>query len=249
MRIDCLGTVGYHPNRSRQTSAYLLPESGLLLDAGSGLFRLPERLETDSLDILLSHAHLDHTIGLTFLLDVFYQRPVGQLRIWAEAAKITAVREHLFDQLLFPAQLDAEWLAIDERPEFQIGDVQCSWLPQEHPGGSVAYRLTWPDGKRLIYATDTTGNTSDSYRSWSEDTDLLMHECYFRDDSAEWAQKTGHSWVARVIEVAQATRPKKLLLTHLNPLETSSDPVGIDQIRSQLDCEVILAEDELVVEF
>ena len=249
MRLHCLGTVGYHPNSDRHTSCYFLPESGIVLDAGSGIFRLPDLIETDSLDILLSHAHLDHTIGLTFLLDVLYQRPVQQLRIWGEADKIAAVREHLFSELIFPAQLDAQWIAIDDQPSFQIGDATVSWRPQDHPGGTVAYRIDWPSGQRVVYVTDTTGDTSDEQAAWSENANLLMHECYFRDSAAEWAQTTGHSWTGRVIEVTAAAKPKKLLLTHINPIELSDDPVDLDSIRSSLECEVVLAADQMVVDF
>ena len=73
MRLHCLGTVGYHPNDSSHTSCYFLPQSGILLDAGTGIFRLAKLIETDSLDVLLSHAHLDHSFGLTFLLDVLFE--------------------------------------------------------------------------------------------------------------------------------------------------------------------------------
>ena len=112
MRLHCLGTVGYHPNDTRHTSCYFLPESGILLDGGTGAFRLTKLIETDTLDVLLSHAHLDHTFGLTFLLDVLFERPVRMVRIWGESAKIQAVREHLFHELIFPAPLSAQWMPI-----------------------------------------------------------------------------------------------------------------------------------------
>lgn len=249
MRLHCLGTVGYHPNDSRHTSCYFLPQSGILLDAGTGIYRLANWIETETLDILLSHAHLDHTVGFTFLLDVLFQRPVERLRIWGEAEKLAAVRDHLFHDLIFPVPLKAEWIAIDESDELKIGEVAITWRPQVHPGGSVAYRLDWPDGKRLVYATDTTGDTSDEHAQWSRSADLLMHECYFRDPASEWAIKTGHSWTSRVAEVAAASMPKKLLLTHINPLENSDDPIDIEAIRARVEGEVTLATDGLVVEF
>jgi ribonuclease BN (tRNA processing enzyme) len=220
-----------------------------MLDAGTGVFRLAKLIETDSLDVLLSHAHLDHSFGLTFLLDVLFERPVKQLRIWCQSDKITAIRDHLFHELIFPAQLDAHWMPIDDRREFEIGDTKIAWRPQNHPGGSVAYRLDWPSGKRLVYASDTTGDTSDEHTEWSREADLLMHECYFRDDASQWALKTGHSWTSRVAEVAAASKPKKLLLTHINPLETSNDPVEIETIRSRVESEVLVASDGLTLDF
>jgi ribonuclease Z len=249
MRLHCLGTVGYHPNDSRHTSCYFLPESGILLDGGTGIYRLAKLIETETLDLLLSHAHLDHTVGLTFLLDVLFERPVERLRIWGESEKIAAVRDHLFHELIFPVPLNAEWIPIDDQSEFRIGEIDVGWRQQEHPGGSVAYRLDWPQGKRLVYATDTTGDTSGEHASWSREADLLMHECYFRDSASEWALKTGHSWSSRVAEVAAASKPKKLLLTHINPLEASDDPVELESIQAKVESEVILATDGLTIEF
>ena len=135
------------------------------MDAGTGIYRLAPLIETDSLDILISHAHLDHTAGLTFLLDILFERPVSQVRIWGEQEKLDAIRQHLFHDLIFPVQLDAQWIAIDDQEEFGIGEVQVTHRPQQHPGGSVGYRLDW-DGsstpaKRLVYVTDTVGDTSE----------------------------------------------------------------------------------------
>jgi hypothetical protein len=65
MRVEFLGTGGYHPNERRHTACVLLPEIGLAFDAGTSVFRLPPRLESKELDVFLSHAHLDHIAGLT----------------------------------------------------------------------------------------------------------------------------------------------------------------------------------------
>ena len=68
MRIVFLGTGGYHPNKRRHTASILLPDIGVALDAGTGFFRVQETIKSANLDIFLTHAHLDHICGLTFLL-------------------------------------------------------------------------------------------------------------------------------------------------------------------------------------
>ncbi len=256
MRLHCLGTVGYHPSDGRHTSCYFLPESGIVLDAGTGIFRLAPLIQTKTLDIVLSHAHLDHSCGLTFLLDVLYERPVEQLTIWGEAAKLEAIQTHLFDDLIFPVPLEANWRAIDDLDEFQIGDATVSWRPQEHPGGSVGYRLDWGSAKRLLYISDTIGDTSPEAIDWYRGADLLMHECNFQDSAKEFALKTGHSWSSRVAEIACAAKPKRLMLTHSNPVQHllpaqagHESGVETERIRGLVEAEVILAADGLVVDF
>ena len=46
MKLVMLGTTGYHPNDIRQTACYALPEIGVVLDAGTGMFRLREHIAT-----------------------------------------------------------------------------------------------------------------------------------------------------------------------------------------------------------
>ena len=68
-----LGTAGYIPHGSRETCCALLrrDDAAVLIDAGSGVRRLVEQPDllagVRRLDVLLTHFHLDHTIGLSFV--------------------------------------------------------------------------------------------------------------------------------------------------------------------------------------
>ena len=250
MQLHCLGTAGYHPNSARHTSCYFLPDSGIVLDAGSGMFRLPGLLRGESLDVLLSHGHLDHTFGLTFLVGLLARNSGQQVSIWGEAEKLEAIRTHLFHELLFPVPLTACWRAVDGLEAVQVGGATVTWRRQTHPGGSLAYRLDWSaTGKSLVYATDTAGDHSTEVLEWMANADLLIHECYFRDSEREWAERTGHSWSGRVNEIDRATRPSRLLLTHIDPLCEADDPVGLDGFDRRLSGRVAVARDGLVVDF
>ncbi|TVP99643.1 MAG: ribonuclease Z [Planctomycetaceae bacterium] len=237
MDLHCLGTAGYHPSERRHTSCYFLPGDGVVLDAGTGMFRLPPLIRTPTLDILLSHAHLDHVVGLTFLHNVLRQRPVDEIRVWGEAHSLAAIREHLFAESIFPAPIPVRWENVTPGQELQIGSggrILVEPRSQRHPGGSVGYRLRWPEAgeaKSLIYATDTDGDDSAAARRWMAGADLLMHECSFRDSEQEWAIKTGHCWPTRVAKIARDAEVRRLLLTHLGPLEPDDDPVGIAAAR------------------
>ena len=75
MKLILLGTTGYHPNDRRQTACLMLPELGVLFDAGTAIYRASDHVETSSLDILNEYAtawdHIDahaetHDPGLVF---------------------------------------------------------------------------------------------------------------------------------------------------------------------------------------
>jgi ribonuclease Z len=249
MNLHCLGTGGYHPSERRHTSCFFVPQWNLLLDAGTGIFRLPPLLRSKRLDIVLSHSHLDHTFGLTVLLDIVYQHPLDSIHVWVQSGKVQAIRDHLFHPEIFPAAIPVIWHPIEAGQSFDLPDVSVCTREQDHPGGSLAFRMQDSAGRSLVYATDTTGDAGDSFAAWAHRPDLLIHECYFRDTHRELAHKTGHTYVSRMIEVANKIQPKTLLVTHVNPLEVSNDPIDMATIVSKVDCQVVLATDHLVLPF
>jgi len=247
MKLIALGTGGYHPTERRQTACFLLPELGIVLDAGTGMFRLRERLATTQLDIYLTHAHLDHVAGLTFLLDVFNGKPMERVTIHATPDKLEAVDKHLLDELIFPVKLPYEM-----RPLVQdvaiAGDGKLRHFPLVHPGGSVGFRLDWPDCS-LAYVTDTTTpGACASYIDAIRGVDLLLHECYYPDGMEEMAKLTGHSCATPVAEAARGAGVKRLVLVHVNPLDDSDDPIGLPGIRD-IFARAELAVDGMEIEF
>lgn len=229
MKLVLLGTSGYHPSEQRQTACVMLPDEGIVLDAGTGFFRVRDRLTTSSLDILLSHTHLDHVAGLTFVLSTRWQKQLDRIVVHGMAEKLAAVREHLLNDHLFPAPLPCEWKPLSDEP-LTIGAARVSHFPLFHPGGCVGYRLDWP-GHSLAYVTDTTANANAAYIEHIRGVDLLLHECNFRDGQEEWALKTGHSSTSAVVDLACRAEVGRLVLIHLDPLDDPIDPVGIEAAR------------------
>ena len=95
MKLHCLGTAGYHPSETRHTASFFIPEHNLLLDAGTGVFRLQPLIMSREVSILLSHAHLDHVVGLTFLWDVLSGTPLERIHVYAEEEKIEQLKDFL----------------------------------------------------------------------------------------------------------------------------------------------------------
>lgn len=221
MRVVCLGTTGYHPSSTRHTACYYLPDLNLVLDAGTGMFRLVEQLQREpktSLDIVLSHAHLDHVIGLTFLLDVRSVTSLKKVRLYAEPDKIEAVEKHLFHSLLFPVPVNFELVPLDKSNGIlRLPQCEIEYFPLNHPGGSIGMIISTED-KRLAYITDTTPQLQAAFIERIAGVDLLMHECYFSDKDEELSLLTGHSWISAVAGIVELARPKQTLLIHVNPL-------------------------------
>ena len=114
MKLHLLGTAGYHPTQRRHTACLMLPEVGVVLDAGTAMFRIRDLIQTRQLDIFLTHAHLDHSVGLTFLLDLLADKQMERVTIHAKPDKLAAIDEHLLNPLIFPVKLPYEMRPLAE---------------------------------------------------------------------------------------------------------------------------------------
>jgi ribonuclease BN (tRNA processing enzyme) len=246
MQLAVLGTAGYHPNETRHTACFMLPEVGVVLDAGTGFFRVGPRLVTDQLDIFLTHTHLDHVFGLTFLFDVLYGRALKRVDVHGEATKIAAIHNHLLNELLFPVALPCEYRALTGPVALADGGM-LTFFPLAHPGESVGFRLDWP-GHSMAYVTDTVADPTASYVERIRGVDLLIHECNFTDEYREQAILTGHSHTTPVAQVARRAKVGELLLVHLNPMIEADDSVGLDVARA-IFSKTKIARDNMLVEF
>jgi ribonuclease BN (tRNA processing enzyme) len=247
MKLHLLGTSGYHPTRKRDTACLMLPELGILLDAGTGIFRARELIQTPELHIFLSHVHLDHVVGLTYLLDVLYQRAVKKVTVYCDPEKQAAITENLFHRQLFPVLPPFEFADLRPGEQAAPGGGRLTVFPLKHPGGSLGFRFDW--GKQsLAYVTDTTAADDSDYIAQLKGVDLLVHECYFPDGEEERAELTGHSCLTPVAEVARRAEVGQLVLVHLNPLDEGDELLDLQSV-SKIFPRIRIASDEEVIEF
>lgn len=235
LRLVPLGTNGFYPSHGRQTMSFLLLAESrvLLLDAGTGVGRLGEpalrRLlaRYTRLDVLLSHFHLDHVIGLSYLPALW---PRGRIRILAPTGALgTAEPADAIDRLIapplfpfgidrFPARVELVPLA---REVFRLGHFTIRVAPQRHPGGSIGIRI----GDLLAYVTDTS--TGASVARFAAGVRLLLHELWMsdREGTAAEVAAAGHTRLSELAETVQAAGVGTVMPVHHHPAR-SNEGVG-----------------------
>src|SRR5688572_7600870 len=149
MHVEFLGTAGYHPNESRHTSCVYVPDAipdcGVILDAGTGMFRLIGRPLPAQLHIFLSHAHLDHVTGLTYLLCILLGKQC-EVTLYGAKQTLDTVTNDLFDSPLSPLPFAHKVQPIEIGCTFSACGARVTTFPLSHPGGSLAYRFHWKNG-------------------------------------------------------------------------------------------------------
>lgn len=235
LQIVPLGINGFLPSFGRQTMSYLVdgPTGTFLLDAGTGASRLLEpeiaqRLEgLDVLDVVLSHYHLDHTAGLTYLNGVWGK----DVRLHAPAPPLVdAEPADAFGKLvappIFPMPFDA-WPNAVEIVSYSSGftvagfDVQVR--RQQHPGGSAGLRF----GDAFAYTTDTAAE--DATIDFASGVSALLHEVWLDDDEAHQFPRmlTGHAAASDVLRIAHEANASALAPVHFHPRRS---PAAVDEL-------------------
>jgi phosphoribosyl 1,2-cyclic phosphodiesterase len=219
----------------------------LVLDAGTGIRRLAATLPPTlkRIDILLTHLHMDHIQGLGFFAPLY--RPDVEVHIWGPGSTTMGLEARLKRYLsppFFPVNL-SEFPSLKfhqvPRGEVDIGEFRvCSALVC-HPGPTVGYRITSPEGTVLTYLPDHEPALAalrfpSLPRAWTsgatlaEEADLLIHDSQY--SAAEYTCHCGwgHSSLEQTMDFATLAGAKQLVPFHHDPDHTDAD---LDRLTAQ----------------
>ena len=237
-KLTILGGNGWIPAFNRHTCCYAL-ELGdhlFIFDLGSGACRLgefysPEKLlNFKEINIFLSHYHLDHIAGITYLplylkgCRVTIFGPGKNIYGKSTEEILSAHLEKPYFALpLVDYPMDLTFVDI-EIGKNEIAGVEISTLLQSHSDPTIGYRLN----DHLAYITDTA--CSPDTINFVHGTNILLHETWFdnleynalsrrnssvtEDISIELRSHANIDWVMQVANKAQINT---LFLIHLNP--------------------------------
>lgn len=160
MKVRVLGCYGGELPGFRLPS--FLIDDILLVDAGSvsSALSLEEQARIDH--ILITHAHLNHTVGLAFLSDNIFGLREKPVMIYSIEAVLGGLKAHFFNDILWPdfTRLPSPFSptlrlqAIPEKVPSLIGEHNVIPVRTHHVVDTVAYFIERA-GETILYIGDT----------------------------------------------------------------------------------------------
>lgn len=118
MQVKIIGGHG-GVTRNYHATSYLIDES-LLIDAGSVAAGLDIQAQLKIDNILLSHAHLDHTKDLAFICDNCFGLKEKPFEVHCFSAVHNAVKTHIFNDIIWP---DFTVLPTEDNPTMRFNEI------------------------------------------------------------------------------------------------------------------------------
>ena len=209
----------------------------LVLDAGTGIRDAGIHLvPAPRVDLLLTHLHMDHVQGVGFFAPLFV--PGKEVHIWGPASAGHSLSELLTRYLsppLFPVGLwelpcKLTLHAVDES-RFEVGRMQVTSSLVCHPGPTVGYRITTPDGVVTYMPDHEPALGPEPFpgsADWTSgfqlarDADLLIHDCQYFTHEYPNHIGWGHSSIADAFAFATLAKVRELVPFHHDPGHTDA---------------------------
>ncbi|HUI92114.1 MAG TPA: MBL fold metallo-hydrolase [Chitinivibrionales bacterium] len=246
MYLRCWGSRGSLPVSGKQFDRYggdttcleIRSKRGdvIVVDAGSGIRGLGLKLarsKVKKINLLFTHAHLDHIMGFPFFNPV-YDRDI-EITIHGCSFHFPSYREILKGVMsapYFPVDLESvsailRFSQAGSQP-FTVGGITVRPIFLSHPNGGLGYRFE-ENGASFVFLTDNElefnhpgGQTFEEYAAFSQDADLLIHDAEFSLGDYPRNRSYGHSVFSDAVKLGIRAGAKRLGLFHHNRHRTDA---------------------------
>ena len=261
VRITFLGTgAGGCIHRAYTTIVLDCPDgTRLLLDASSGNSVALHSVKTGMLlkhyeQVLLSHHHLDHMMGLPVFQFVRTATDPDSppLRVYSSEQSLEALKQ-LCRATAPPLLVDQDgaqrsdgrqvfrWCPTQEGNRVQLGPttVASSFLA-DHMPGAVGWRVE-SGGVVVVFSGDT--RFSPGVVEAAQGASLLIHEALSTTTERELTASRGHSTAAEAGRAAGEAGVKELVITHISTAHHFDPQPLLDEARQHFEGPITVASD------
>ena len=224
MRLEVLGCYGGEAPDRRMPS--FLIDGHLLLEAGAVTEALPIRDQVKLEHVLVSHAHLDHVVGLAFLVDNIQAAAArtGPVTTWSLAPVVDVLQTYCFNNHLWPdftrLPPDSPALRFEKLPDgeaMHVGGLTIVPITVHHTVPATGFVIT--DGTSGFVFSGDTGPTT---RLWetacrTPAVRAVVVETAFPNRLETLARASGH-FTPKLLELEMEKMPRvPVWVYHIKP--------------------------------
>lgn len=206
-------------------------EHRLIIDAGSGIRLLGYELLKGNcgkgkgkVDLLFTHFHWDHLIGLPFFVPLFIGG--NHIRAHAVQPEVNEVFQTVFKKPYFPIPFDAlpatiEMNRMEPRVPKMYGDLEVTPYQLDHPDPCWGFRIRH-EGKTFSYCVDTEAVRSSREElgldlPLYQNVDLMIFDSQYTLSEVVEKVDWGHSSATIGLDLAMRENIKKIIFVHHDP--------------------------------
>ena len=203
----------------------------LVFDAGSGLYSYQEKIKLlnggsfknlAAINILLSHLHLDHIIGLGTFIPAWHGTKINIYTMDRGGGTMKEQVLGIFSPPYWPRDMkklaNVNIIEICPNESFKIGIFTVTSFMASHPDSTLSFHVT--DGKKSFvhlldseYASEYSSEFN-CHKGYIGGADLVVFDaCYTPDDYPKHAG-WGHSTVLHGVNIAAKWGVKLMMFSH-----------------------------------
>jgi cAMP phosphodiesterase len=202
MKIQLLPSTFEEDGRAsaRQHLACFVVDDLVAIDAGSLAMASSAAQKKQIRDVILTHAHLDHIVGLPLFIDDLFatlQRPVC---VYASKEVIEVLERDIFNWSVYPrfSELENEngkvmqYFPFEIGKEFSVKHLSVKAIAVNHNVPSVGFIVS--DGKTTFALTSDTSELNEFWKILNAEKNLsaILVECAFPNELEELAGMSYH---------------------------------------------------------
>jgi len=202
-----------------ETSCYVIKKDNYacIVDCGTGLKNSVELVkDCKKVDILLTHVHYDHILGL--LMSKFPEsidvKIYGRFDKWNKSSSGLV---GFMEKPYWPIEMSfADKITVNIKEEIRLtDDIVATFYKSDHPDDACVIKLMC-GGKKVVFLADCEDATKIE-KSVSKDSDILFFDGMFDDKDTVSHKGWGHGTWQDGIRFLDGRNIKKLVITHHNP--------------------------------
>lgn len=224
----------------------------VVLDAGSGFIGLGDHLPPESpkrMDILFSHLHMDHCLGL-FGCRLMHD-PEMELHLYGAAQEGRGFEQNLsalvrapywpvglrdFSASIRIHEISPGECFVLKGKNADSGDIKVHTLQGNHPNQSLLYRLEAGE-ESIVYGLDCelTEEIRPSLREFSRNSGLLIWDACFSEEALAKHRGWGHSSWEQGISLGREAGAGMVLMTHYSSKYTDAFLQAQEELAARTD--------------